>query len=212
MKGLGSIQSVVLTDGTRVRVRPIRPDDAPRMQAFATRLSPRTIFLRTNMVRPASLSDSEAASATRVDYRSSMALVAVSGEESDERIIAVARYADSQPGAGQTEVGIVVEDAYQQRGIGAQLLIRLAAYAREHGITHLIGNVAVDNTPVRSMVRRTGLHVDYLYVGYGECQMIMPLTRAAGRAHLSARAGDIVQPLLPLPWNRGSGFARLWRR
>jgi len=39
-------EAVTLRDGTMVTVRPIRPNDALRLQALFARLSPRSIFLR----------------------------------------------------------------------------------------------------------------------------------------------------------------------
>ncbi len=191
-----------------MRVRPIRPDDARRLQAFATRLSPRTIFLRTNMVRPASLTDAEAAYATQVDYRSSMALVALTGTEPDDQIVAVARYVSMQPSAWQAEVGIVVEDAYQDHGLGSELLLRLVEYARDHGIQSLLGNIAVDNGAVQSMLRRTGLRAEYIDGGRHECQVVVALKQRAAARPLTARAGEIVRPLLRLAWNAGAGFTK----
>jgi acetyltransferase len=197
---------IVLADGTRVRVRPIRPDDARRMQAFATRLSQRTIFLRTNMVRPASLSDAEAAYATQVDYRSSMALIALIGTEPDDRIIAVARYASIPAAPGQAEVGITVEDGYQGQGLGARVLLHLAEYARDRGISSLVANVTLHNRAVMSAICRTGLPVEYLDSGPGEYQVILSLRQRAGTERLAIRAGDIFRPLLRLAWNVGAGL------
>lgn len=208
MDGHSSSRVIVLADGARVRIRPIRPDDARRMQAFATRLSPRTIFLRTNMVRPASLSDAEAAAATQVDYRSSMALVALAGAEPDDEIVAVARYAPDEPVAGQAEVGITVEDAYQQQGLGSQLLLHLAEYARDQGLASLIGNIALHNGPIQSTIRRTGMPVEYVDSGHGECRVICSLEQRASARDFVARAGKIFRPLFRLAWNAGAGFTK----
>jgi hypothetical protein len=39
-------QVVTLHNGAAVRVRPIQPDDAPRLMALCQRLTPRTVYLR----------------------------------------------------------------------------------------------------------------------------------------------------------------------
>ena len=39
-------ETVTLSDGTTVTLRPIRADDAERLQALHARLSPETIYLR----------------------------------------------------------------------------------------------------------------------------------------------------------------------
>lgn len=197
MDGYSLAKVIVLADGTRVRVRPIRPDDALRLQTFVTRLSPRTMYLRTNMHRAPILSDREAAYLTRVDYRSTMALVALVGEEPHDEIVGVARYADSQPVSGQAEVAIVVADAYQKRGIGGQLLTRLVGYARDQSLTSLIGNISAANEPVLCMVRRSGLPAEYRDVGCGEYQVVVTLARRPGMDFFSRLSNR-------LTWHRRS--------
>ena len=43
---------VVLSDGATTQVRPIRPDDAPRILAFHARQSPESIYYRYFSPRP----------------------------------------------------------------------------------------------------------------------------------------------------------------
>src|SRR5258706_309275 len=57
-------------------IRPIRPDDAARLQAFHQRLSAESIYLRWLSAHPV-LTDEEAAAMTQLDYSSRMAFVAV---------------------------------------------------------------------------------------------------------------------------------------
>jgi GNAT superfamily N-acetyltransferase len=210
------LPSIVLSDRTRVQVRPIHSGDTVRLQAFVTRCSPRTIYLRTNMVRPAALSDSEAAYLTHVDYCSSMALVALAGAEPHDRIVAVARYSGGQPVAGHAEAAIMVEDAYQRRGLGWQLLTHLAAYAHDQGLSSLVGNISVYNEAVLAMIRRTGFAADYLDVGCGECQVTVPLPQRmpslAGRpGSLPARAARRVGRSLQWHWGLATHLALLAR-
>jgi RimJ/RimL family protein N-acetyltransferase len=137
-----------------------------------------------NMVHPASLTDAEAAAATDIDFRSRMALVAVTGAAAGEKIVAVARYSAGQPLNGEAEVGIVVEDAHQGQGIGAQLLERLAAYGREQGLHSLVATVASDNAGVRALIRRAGYPAEYADAGGGEYQVSVSLK---GRPRLTGR-------------------------
>jgi GNAT superfamily N-acetyltransferase len=70
------------------------------------------------------LSDRTLAYLADVDHVDREALVALAGDE----IIAVARY-HRMPDTVEAEIAIVVEDAWQRRGLGRILLERLSARA-----------------------------------------------------------------------------------
>jgi acetyltransferase len=147
-------RAVKLLDGTIVTVRPISPDDSPRLQALFGRLSLNTVYLRFLEYRK-ELTDEQAARLANVDYQKQMALVATREQED---IIAVARYAVTQPGApNHAEVAIVVEDQYQGRGLGALLLRWLLAYARMHDVRTIHATVRPNNTQILRFVERSGL-------------------------------------------------------
>ncbi|MDX1601418.1 MAG: GNAT family N-acetyltransferase, partial [Anaerolineales bacterium] len=93
-----------------------------------------------------------------VDYQRTMAIVAAVGEGDDEKIIGVARYGEDveDPDAG-AETAVVVEDAYQGRGLGTILLYRLVTYAQKQGIHRLRATVHQSNAQILRFVRRSGL-------------------------------------------------------
>ncbi len=148
---------VTLRDGTAVTIRPIRPDDAPRLQALFDRLSPESIAFRF-LGQPKELPYEQARRLANVDYRKRMALVATREQGSEEHIIAVARYAVDPAGQPDlAEAAIVVEDEYQKRGLGTLLLSRLVAYAQAHGIRTFMATVRQDNIQIMRFVRHSGL-------------------------------------------------------
>ena len=150
-------EAVALRDGTTVTIRPIRPDDARRLQELFARLSPESISLRF-LGQPRELPYEQAEQLANVDYRTRMALVATREQGDEEHVIAVARYAVN-PAAGPdlAEAAIVVEDEYQHRGLGTLLLKRLVAYARTHGIHAFMATVRHDNVQIMRFVRHSGL-------------------------------------------------------
>jgi RimJ/RimL family protein N-acetyltransferase len=146
-----------LKDGIPVTIRPIRPDDAPRLQALLARLSPETIFFRF-LEYLKGLTPEQAEKLANVDYDRRMALVADLERDGETQIIAVARYAAPVPNPeGTAEVGIVVEDRYQNQGLGTLLLDRLTGYARQHGIRVFTAIVSVQNARILRFIRRSGL-------------------------------------------------------
>ena len=51
----------------------------------------------------------------------------------------------------------MVEDAYQNRGLGTTLLVRLVAYARSQGILGFVAAVHHDNARIMRFIRKSGL-------------------------------------------------------
>lgn len=145
---------MLLRDGTVLYQRVIRADDAPRPQAFHRRLSRQAILFRFFGVMP-ELRSELAERRSHVDYESRVAVVATLGAGADEPIIAVARYQRTAPEAA--EIALAVEDRWQGRGIGPQLLRTLAAYARRRGFTTFIAEVMYDNDRMLAMLRHCGI-------------------------------------------------------
>ncbi|MFE1175327.1 GNAT family N-acetyltransferase [Streptomyces sp. NPDC058773] len=61
----------------------------------------------------------------------------------------------------ETEVALLVEDAWQQRGIGAELLRRLMAMAAETGCESVYAITQASNTGMVAAMRGLGLPLDY---------------------------------------------------
>ncbi|MEV5692297.1 bifunctional acetate--CoA ligase family protein/GNAT family N-acetyltransferase [Micromonospora globbae] len=131
---------VLLSDGTTVQLRPIRPDDAPGIVAMHARFSERTRYLRYFSPYPR-IPERDLQRFVTVDHRDREALVVLAGG----RIVAVGRYERLGPEAPEAEVAFVVEDAYQGRGIGSVLLEHLADAARRVGIVHFVAEVLPAN-------------------------------------------------------------------
>src|SRR3954465_15940408 len=101
-------------------MRPIRPEDAPAIVQFHSRMRDRTRYLRYFSPYPR-IPERDLARFVNADHRDRAALVIVSGP----RIRAVGRYERLGQGAPEAEVAFVVEDAHQGRGIGSVLLEHL---------------------------------------------------------------------------------------
>jgi acetyltransferase len=143
-----------LLDGTEVTVRPVRPGDEPLIAALHARHSEHTIRMRFfGMVKV--LSPESLFQLCHLDYDREMALAAVRGEGGQARVLGVSRYYLDGP-TGEAECALVVEDAYQGKGLGRHLLERLIAVARERGVRQLVGLVLVENRPMLSLAGALG--------------------------------------------------------
>lgn len=65
----------------------------------------------------------------------------------------------------ETEVALIVEDAWQRRGIGTELLGRLVALAVEAGSTSVYAVTQASNTAMVAAMRGLGLPLDYQIEG-----------------------------------------------
>jgi len=138
-------------------IRPIRPDDAERERAFINGLSPQSRYQRFmhNLREP---TDAFIESMVNVDYRRTMALVAVTGEGTAERIIGVARYAADTDES--CEFAVAVADDWQCRGVGTTLVPLLFEHAALAGFRTIYGTILADNHRMIELAQWLGLTVD----------------------------------------------------
>ncbi len=164
--------AVVLRDGSTLHLRAIQPEDEGKMLALFYRLSPQSIYFRFHRLLT-QMSREEVKRFCTVDYDSSFALVATVGEDMEERIIAVGRYA-RLPKGDTAEVAFVVEDAHQGKGIGTHLLEQLAKIAREKGIRHFEGEVLAENRQMLQVMKDSGFKVAQ-ELDYGVYQVVLDI-------------------------------------
>ncbi len=145
---------VALRDGTLARVRPIRADDEPRLAALYERLSRDTRYQRFFSVRQR-LPPDWVRFLANVDYRARLALVVESPADPDA-LIAVARYEPAPGEPGTAEVAFVVQDGWQDRGLGTILFGDLLAAAAVNGIERFRAWVLADNRRMLDLIARLG--------------------------------------------------------
>jgi acetate---CoA ligase (ADP-forming) len=145
----------VLKDGTTVHVRPIRPDDGPRLLGMWARTSAESRRLR--FLGPFNLDEHNVKRFTDLDPELQYAVVATRGRGEQERIVAVARYERDPDQRDHAEFAALVQDDEQGRGLGTVLVRTVALAAEEDGITSLSGDILSDNVRMLNLVRELGL-------------------------------------------------------
>ena len=146
---------VVLPNGRRFALRPVRPEDEPAFQKAFARLDPQDIRMR--FFAPMSrLTHEIAARLTRIDYDREMALVAMApvddhaGSDAGDELFGVARII-ADPDNRRAEFAIIVDSAIKGQGLGRLLMERIVSYARRRGIGEIWGDVLREN---RRMLQR----------------------------------------------------------
>lgn len=145
-------RAIVLRDGTRLMIRPIRPDDEPRLVNLYDRLSQHTAYQRFFSIMKRLPPDWARMLAT-VDYRRRLALVAERGPTGASELVGVGRYEPTED-PDTVEVAFVIQDGLQGQGLGAILLRHLIEAAEARGIHRFCAYVLADNTRMLDLLTR----------------------------------------------------------
>jgi acetate---CoA ligase (ADP-forming) len=148
---------VALRDGSLAHIRPIRPDDEPRLLGFLRGLTDddrRMRFFSLGSDLPRTAHDEAA-----VDYVHSLGLLATVGAR--ERIVGHALYAPA--GEGRAEVAFAIAPDYRGQGLATILLGQLADAAAAKGIDTFEAVVLSENRRMLDVLRQSGFPVKTRY-------------------------------------------------
>ena len=148
-------RTLTLKDGSRVRVRPLRPrEDAPALERMFGRLSDRTRYLRYFGPKK-EFPRQKLRRFAGPDGRNRLGLVALDPGDPRE-IIAFVCY-DREGEEDAAEYAAVVEDRWQGKGLGLQMTRLLVEEARARGIRHLYALVLPENRPMLGLLGKLEL-------------------------------------------------------
>lgn len=144
-------QTVTLPAGEELTVRQVGPQDHEAALAMHGRCSPATLARRYH--GPVEDADRYLDHLLSPRFGRSLAVETASG-----RLVALGHLLwDGE----ENEVALLVEDAWQHRGIGAVLLRRLVELAAEAGRGSVYAVTRASNSGVPALMRRLGLPLDY---------------------------------------------------
>jgi RimJ/RimL family protein N-acetyltransferase len=173
-------REITLRDGARVRLRPIRGDDESRLIAAYARLSQYTAYQRFFAVMQR-LPPDWAHFLAHVDYQRRLALLAEVGPAEDPELIGVARYEPTDQ-EDTVEIALVIQDGWQNRGLGVIMLDALLAAAEARGLRRFRAFVLSSNARMLGLLaRRTDVQERRAASGVVE----LLLARRAGPAQAS---------------------------
>jgi GNAT superfamily N-acetyltransferase len=140
-----------LRDGRRVVLRPVVPEDAPRLARLCERLSAESSRLRFFRAGR-SLTPQEALGVADIDHDRNEGLVALNGD----RIVALGTFNQlgDEPDA---ELTLLVDDAYQGGGLGRHMLKLLIDAARARQYRMLLTELLPDNERMSGMLESAGV-------------------------------------------------------
>ncbi|TJZ59255.1 GNAT family N-acetyltransferase [Streptomyces piniterrae] len=142
---------LTLPEGNEITVRRAHPSDLAAAREMHDRCSQQTLGLRYH----GPVGDAERYLAHLLSPRFGRTLAV---ETASGRLVALGHLLWD---GDETEVALLVEDAWQQRGIGAELLRRLVAMAAEAGCESVYAITQASNTGMVAAMRGLGLPLDY---------------------------------------------------
>jgi acetyltransferase len=146
---------VALSDGARMFLRPIRPDDEPLYGRFFEHVTRGDLRLRF-FAAVKDFGHAFVARFTQIDYARAMAFIAI--EETSGDMLGVVRlHSDANYETG--EYAVLVRSDIKSRGLGWQLMQLIIEYARSEGLKTIEGQVLDDNTAMLTMCRELGFTV-----------------------------------------------------
>jgi len=145
------------TDGRKVLLRPIRPEDEPNHHIFVSKLTPEDIRFRFfGLVHE--LPHTEMARLVQIDYDREMAFIAETyAEDGTRETIGVVRTV-TDPDNEKTEFAIVVRSDLKGSGLAKRLMVKMIEYCRSRGTHAMVGQVLKDNVRMLQFCEHLGFH------------------------------------------------------
>jgi GNAT superfamily N-acetyltransferase len=170
---------LLLHDGSEVLLREAGPADVPLVDALHARCSPTS--RRARFLSPIPRLDPDQLRSL-VDPAGGRAVLALTRDGGSAVGLADLRLVDDRSSAAPSATfGVLVEDAWQHRGLGTALVRRVAETAEELGMTELTGTVPADEVRITRLLRRAGLRPTAVLAD-GTLQLNVPLQTPAAMA------------------------------
>jgi acetyltransferase len=148
------LEETIDWDGTRVLLRPIKPEDGGQHRAFLDALTSDDLRHRT-FIRARELHATQLGRLTQIDYDREMAFVAVAGTLEGPQTLGVVR-AIADPDNRVAEFAIIVRSDLKGKGLGSALLRKMIDYCRARGTQRLTGESVAGNARLFALARRYG--------------------------------------------------------
>ena len=151
------VRKVRMRDGTEATLRPIKPEDEPLWMSLLGSCSKESIYSRFRYFFFWQ-SHEVASRYCYIDYDREMAIVAETGAGESRRLVGVGRLA-AEPGRPAAEYAVLVQDAWQNKGLGGLLTDYCTEIAREWGLRKLTAITTTDNPRMIAVFERRGFRV-----------------------------------------------------
>ena len=168
-------ETVQLSDGQRILLRPVRPADKQMLLDGFEHLSPESRYARF-MAPKSTLTERELRYLTEVDGIDHFAIGAIRKHlVSKPEGVGSARFVRLSDQPDTAEPAVTVLDDFHGKGLGAILLQRLIEAAWERDVRWFCTELLADNTASRRMIESLSPHVKFRHAGDGAIIATLPV-------------------------------------
>jgi len=152
-----------LRDGTEIFFRPVKPTDETALSEMLYSLSG-TSVQRRYFTYTKAFPHKDVQKLTNIDYKQNLAIVGVVPGPSGEEIVAISQYF-LDPENQVAEVAFIVQDEWQDKGMGSFLLAYISKIAKQRGIKTFCAAVLPVNKAMLSIFYNSGYNINTEFDG-----------------------------------------------
>ena len=152
------MKNVKLKDGTKVLLRPIKPEDENLWHDMFKSFSEESVRYRFFRI----IKETPHEMRTRycnIDYDREIGIVAEVKDENKRRFLGVTRIIDSPSKNNEAEFALIVSDEWHRLGLGSEFVDYTIEVAKDKQLKKLYGIVLKDNTPMISLCREKNFKI-----------------------------------------------------
>ena len=152
-----------LHDGTEIFFRPVKPTDEKALSEMLYSLSSDSVQKRY-FVYTKTFPHKDVQKLSNIDYQQNLSIVGTVPSVSGEKVVAVAQYI-LDPKTQAAEVAFLVQDEWQEKGMGTFLLDYLTQIAKQRGVKQFCATVLPSNKPMLAIFHNSGYQVKTAFDG-----------------------------------------------
>ena len=152
-----------LRDGTEIFFRPVKPTDEAALSEMLYSLSEQSVRTRyfTHTMR---FPHKDVQQITNIDYQQDLSIVGTVPGASGEDVVAIAQYF-LDPKTQAAEVAFIVQDEWQQKGMGTFLLDYITQIAKKRDVRRFYAKVLPANKAMLAIFHNSGYKVNTEFDG-----------------------------------------------
>ena len=152
-----------MRNGTKVKIRPIRPEDEPLIIKFHHTISEESVYFRYFHLIKLSrrIAHERLTRLCFIDYDRQIALVAdyKNPHTQQHEILAVGRLSKLN-GKQEAEFALIISDRHQCQGLGSELLGQLLQIGRDEHLKKISAEILAENTAMQHVCKKLGFHIE----------------------------------------------------
>jgi acetyltransferase len=155
----GLAETVVLGDGRRVVLRPLRPEDEEAHFEFARHITPSDAHFRFFRLLSVEALRALLSKLTQINYQREMAFIAVDADAVPPATLGVVRAA-KLPETDDAEFAILVRSDMNGLGRDRELMRKMIEYSRRAGTRRLVGEMLANNYRMQCLAESFGFRIE----------------------------------------------------